>query len=107
MSLWGQCVCVCGGGVHHILGGNLKAQARSAPYIAWLIFLLHMSLEATLNQGQGSRVSLTDSHHQRVKSKGKPVSEAGLTPAATNPVLKFVPTAQRPQGLFISPPFPL
>ena len=66
-----------------------------------------MSLEATLDQGQGSGVILTDSHHQRVKSKGKPVSEAGLTPAATNPVLKFVPTAQRPQGLFISLLFPL
>ena len=80
---------VCG---DDILGGHLKAQARSAR----LIFLLHVSLEATLDEGQGSGVSLTDSHHQRVKSKGKPISEAGLTPAATNPILKFVPTAQRP-----------
>lgn len=59
------------------------------------------------NTGSGAGLwGESDSHHQRVKSKGKPVSEAGLTPAATNPVLKFVPTAQRPQGLFISLLFP-
>lgn len=62
-----------------------------------------MSLEAKLDQGQGSAVSLTDSDPWRIKSKGKPGSEAGLTsPAATKSVLKFMPKAWKPQGLFIS-----
>lgn len=54
-----------------------QISSKVSPYIAWFVFLLHMSLRSNTGSGQGSQ-GQSDSHHQRVKGEGKPVSEAGL-----------------------------